>query len=309
MTTRATDRPAVAEWPDAADLSDAGATGRRPSRPEAFVKPRSLVFDLFGDYLRYRGGEARLRSLVTLMGCFDVPEATARVAVTRLRNEGWLTNRRDGRETIYALTDAAWKLFDEGRARIFNRVGTPWDGQWHMVIYTVPETERTLRDQLRKKLAWWGFGPLSPAVWLSPHDRVAQVRQEFVREPAIQFDVFQSRSADLDSDRDIAGRAWDLERLDRDYADLLNAYRPRLTDYRAGRLTGADALVERTRLIHDYRLFHFRDPDLPPELLPDGWHGRLAHEIFLEAHGLLRPAADAYVDELTGRNPIQPSGQ
>jgi len=43
-----------------------------------FVKARSLVFDLFGDYLRYRGGEVRLRSLVSLMSCFDVPEPTVR---------------------------------------------------------------------------------------------------------------------------------------------------------------------------------------------------------------------------------------
>ncbi|WP_045877773.1 PaaX family transcriptional regulator C-terminal domain-containing protein [Pseudofrankia sp. DC12] len=267
------------------------------------MKPRSLVFDLFGDYLRYRGGEVRLRGLVALMGCFDVPEATVRVVVTRLRKEGWLESRREGRETIYALTPAAWKLFDEGRARIFDRVRAPWDGQWHMVLYTVPETERTLRDQLRKKLAWWGFGPLSPGVWLSPHNRVEQVKAEFVGEPTIQLDVFRSRSTGLRSDRDIASRAWDLKQLDRDYADLLDVYRPRLADYRAGRLTGAAALVERTRLIHDYRLFPFRDPDLPPELLPEGWHGRLADEIFLEAHGFLRPAADAFVDELTATSP------
>jgi phenylacetic acid degradation operon negative regulatory protein len=261
------------------------------------VKPRSLVFDLFGDYLRYRGGEARLRGLVSLMDCFDVPEATVRVVVTRLRGEGWLESRREGRETIYALTPAAWNLFDEGRARIFNRVRAPWDGRWHMVIYTVPETDRALRDRLRKKLAWWGFGPLSPGVWLSPHDRIGEVRAEFAGEPAVQLDVFRSRSAGIESDRDIAARAWDLKQLDRDYADLLEVYRPRLAGYRAGRPTGAAALVERTRLIHDYRLFPFRDPDLPPELLPDGWPGRLAHELFLEAHGLLRPAADAFVDE------------
>ncbi|MDT7617630.1 MAG: phenylacetic acid degradation operon negative regulatory protein, partial [Pseudonocardiales bacterium] len=31
------------------------------------MKARSLVFDLFGDYLRFRGGEARLRTLTALM--------------------------------------------------------------------------------------------------------------------------------------------------------------------------------------------------------------------------------------------------
>jgi phenylacetic acid degradation operon negative regulatory protein len=264
------------------------------------VKARSLVFDLFGDYLRYRGGEARLRSLVALMGCFDVPEPTVRVVVARLRKEGWLSSRREGRETVYALTEAAWSLLDEGRERIFHRAQGPWDGQWHMVIYSVPESERGLREQLRKKLAWFGFGPLSSSVWLSPHDRVGLVREAFADEPAVRLDVFRSRSAGAVEDRDIATRSWDLDELNEAYSDLLATYRPRLPVYRSGELQGADALVERMRLVHDYRRFPFRDPDLPPELLPADWCGRVAHDVFLEAHGLLRGPAEACVDALTG---------
>ncbi len=97
------------------------------------MNARSLVFDLFGDYLRYRGGEVRLRDLVMLLGAFDVPEATARVTAARLRKEGWLEARRDGRETVYVLTERAWKLLDEGRGRIFARAPGPWDGRWTMV--------------------------------------------------------------------------------------------------------------------------------------------------------------------------------
>ena len=77
---------------------------------------------------------------------------------------------------------------------------------------------------------------------------------------------------------------------------MLAEYRPRLDRYRSGELLGRDALVERMRLMHYYRRFPFRDPDLPPELLPAGWSGRAAHEVFLEAHGLLRAAADGFVD-------------
>jgi phenylacetic acid degradation operon negative regulatory protein len=264
------------------------------------VKARSLVFDLFGDYLRYRGGEARLRHLVTLMGCFDVPEPTVRVVVTRLRKEGWLESRREGRETVYALTAAAWALLDEGRDRIFNRVRIPWDAQWHMVIYSVPESERALREQLRKKLAWFGFGSLTSSVWLSPHDRTAQVVGAFAAESTVQLDVFHSRSEGLAADRDIATRAWDLQDLNGDYDVMLREYDPRLDRYRAGEVRGAAALVERMRLIHDYRRFPFRDPDLPLELLPEGWQGRRAHDVFLEAHGLLRGPAVAYVDEVIG---------
>src|SRR5579875_1106366 len=255
-----------------------------------FVKARSLVFDLFGDYLRYRGGEVRLRHLVALMACFDVPEATVRMVAARLRKEG--------RETVYELTETAWRLLDEGRDRIFDRARGPWDGQWHMVLYSVPESERSVREQLRKKLAWFGFGPLSASVWVSPHDRAQLVREAFAGESSVRLDIFRSRSAGLEEDRDIAARAWELAKLDRDYAELLSQYRPRLSRYRAGNLAGRHALAERMQLIHDYRRFPFRDPDLPPELLPEGWHGRHAHEVFLEAHGLLRGAAEAYVDEL-----------
>jgi phenylacetic acid degradation operon negative regulatory protein len=267
------------------------------------MKARSLVFDLFGDYLRYRGGAVRLRALVALMSCFDVPEPTVRVVAARLRKEGWLDSRRDGRETTYVLTDAAWRLLDEGRSRIFHRATGPWDGVWHTVIYQVPETERAMREQLRKQLAWLGFGPLAPSVWISPHDRTAAVRSHLAEHAAdpdiVRLDVLRARSEGLDADRDMASRAWDLVGLDRDYGILLAAYRPRLAGYRRG-LSGRDALVARMKLVQDYRRFPFRDPDLPPELLPEGWSGRAAHEVFLEAHGLLRSPAEAYVDEVLG---------
>jgi phenylacetic acid degradation operon negative regulatory protein len=262
------------------------------------MRARSLVFELFGDYLRYRGGQVRLRGLVALLDCFEVPEATVRVAAARLRKEGWLSAARDGRETVYSLTDAAWQMLDEGRARIFQRAGGPWDGQWHMVIYQVPEAERALREQLRRKLAWLGFGPLAASVWVSPHDRAPAVRETFGGQAAVQLDVFRSRTGGNGADRDIAARAWDLDALDRDYRDLLARYRPRLAGYRAGEVDGRAALVERMRLVYDYRHFPFRDPDLPPELLPADWSGRRAHDVFLEAHGLLREPAERCVDEL-----------
>jgi phenylacetic acid degradation operon negative regulatory protein len=233
---------------------------------------------------------------------FDVPDSTVRVVVTRLRKEGWLTARRDGRETVYALTGAAWRLLDEGRARIFARATEPWDGCWHLVVYSVPESERSLREQLRKRLTWLGFGPLTSGVWLCPHDRVAEVRASFADQPAVRLDALHARSEGLAADRDMAARAWDLAALDRDYADLLRRYGPLLARLRADPPAGRQALVERVQLVHDYRLFPFRDPDLATELLPEGWSGRAAHEAFLRIHGLLREPAEAHVDEVVGRS-------
>jgi len=265
------------------------------------MKPRSIVFDLFGDYVRYQGdGEIRLRALTALLDCFDVGESTVRVVMGRLRKEGWFDSRREGRETVYALNDKSWRLLDEGRARIFERFEGPWDRRWRMVIYSVPETDRALREELRKELSWLGFGPLAASTWISPRDRLQEVEEHFADQTSIRMDLLSCESSGLAQDRQMAARCWDLDALNADYQALLRQYRPRMSGYRDGRLSPREALVERMQLTHDYRLFPFRDPDLPEELVPAGWRGRQAHELFLEAHDRLKGPAEQYFREVVG---------
>lgn len=267
---------------------------------EDLVKPRSIVFDLFGDYVRYRGGAVRLRTLTTLLDCFDVGESTVRVVLARLRKEGWFEARRDGRESRYALNAKSLRLLDEGRARIFERVRGEWDRHWHLVIYSVPETNRATRDHVRKELSWLGFGPLAASTYICPHDRSRQVKEALADLASVRLDVLRCSSSGLPVDREMASRCWDLAGLNADYKALLRTYRARLAGYRAGALSPRESLVERMRLTYDYRKFPFRDPDLPVELLPAGWVGREAHEMFLEAHELLRTPAEKFYDEVAG---------
>jgi phenylacetic acid degradation operon negative regulatory protein len=262
------------------------------------MRPRSIVFDLFGDYLRYRDGAARLRTLVALLNCFGVGESTTRVVMARLRREGWFDTRTTGRETVYTLTSKSWQMLDEGRSRIFERDVRPWDGQWHMVIYSVPETDRALRDDVRKELTWLGFGPLASSTWISPRDRLSLVVERFGDHPQLRLDLLSCKSSGLPHDREMAARCWDLDTLNSDYTQFLRTYRPMLPRLRSAQLTPAEALVTRTELIHDYRKFPFRDPDLPVELLPGGWRGHEAHDMFLKGHDLLGPAADRLIDEV-----------
>lgn len=264
------------------------------------MRPRSIVFDLFGDYVRYRGGRARLRTLSRLMGSFGVGDSTVRVVLTRLRKEGWFDSWREGRETVYGLNDKSMHLLDEGRSRIFDRARDEWDRTWYMVIYSVPESDRAVRERVRKELAWLGFGPLAPSTYICPHNRLRQARESLGDEPALQLDTLRCQSDGLPADREMAARCWDLDSLNEDYLTLLETYRKRMPVYRSGSLAPEEALIERMRLTYDYRKFPFRDPDLPSELLPAGWLGREAHELFLEAHDLLRAPAEKFYDEIAG---------
>lgn len=271
------------------------------------MKPRSLLFDLFGDYLRYQDSGVPLRSLVCLMDAFGIPDSTTRVVANRMKKEGWLRTTRRGRESVYFLTPQAVTMLDEGRERIFASRTTEWDGQWHMAIYSTPESNRALRSELRRRLAWLGFGTISAAVWLSPHDRLDQLSSEFCNEDDLSLDLFHVRSRGRESDIELSHRAWDLTELASDYRQFIDTHtssdclNSQARDRNGSALSddlAPSSLIRRTQLVHDYRTFPFRDPNLPASLLPANWPGFEAHDLFLEAHESLADAATNVVHGL-----------
>jgi phenylacetic acid degradation operon negative regulatory protein len=259
------------------------------------MKPRAILWDLFGDHLRYvDGGRVPMRALNQLLEVFGVGESTSRVVLSRMRREGWFTTCRDGRQTSYALTGRSLRTLDEGRARIFDRGRDDWDGTWRMVIYAVPEESRSERDRVRRTLAWHGFGPLAAATWISPHPRLEVVREALADLSATRIDLLESRALSREADREMAFRCWDLDGLGRDYVELVAAYE-RLRPAELAALDGPEALRRQVELVASYRALPFRDPDLPAALLPEGWRGRRAHELFTAAHDALHGPADAFV--------------
>ena len=265
------------------------------------MRPRSIVFDLVGDHLRYCGGRACTQTLVELLAVFDVGEPTARIVLSRMRKEGWFDTEREGRQVVYVLTDKSWRLLDEGRTRIFERVRHPWDGQWRLVLYSSDEQDRPGRERLRKTLSWLGFGQLTTASWVSPHDRLGQVDQTLSEGSPLRLDLLTCRTRGRAADLDMVSRCWDVTRLGRDYQGLVDRLEALPPAGRLAALPGREALRLRIELVQAYRQFPFRDPDLPAELLPEAWPGPLAHELFVQAHEALEAPASRFVAEVVQR--------
>jgi phenylacetic acid degradation operon negative regulatory protein len=262
------------------------------------MRPRSIVFDLYGEYFRYRGGAAKLGVLTDLLGTFGVEAATVRVVMTRLRRDGWFDSERSGREVTYVLNDKSWRLLDDGRARIFERHHGDWDRTWTQVLVDDKIADRDARQRVERALTWWGFGHAGGNSWFPPHDHRMKVSETLEGDDELAVMFLRSTSSAITTDRILARRCWDLRELGRDYQSFIEEYQPRLAGYRRG-LPGPASLVERTTLIQKYRHYPFRDPDLPEVLQPTGWRGRAAHEVFLECHEILREAAEDLVDAVT----------
>jgi phenylacetic acid degradation operon negative regulatory protein len=259
---------------------------------------RDLVVDLCTEHLDALTGEpVPLQALVRLLAACGIAEPSTRVAVAALRRAGWLAGSRRGRETLCSPTAVLREAVAARDQRIERRL-RPWDGQWRMVVYSVPETDRAARERVRRGLARSGFGPLAPATWVSPHrSALDEVAAELAGERTSRLDLLTARVADPRlSDDDLAARCWDLPRLGAAWSRLLE----RLQSATGDPPEGPDALGRHLELRSDMRAVLDGDPLLPPALQPAGWPAREVRDTWAETGSRLAAAARAHVADGLG---------
>ena len=276
---------------------------RSPSM--APLRPRSMLFTLFGDYAYPERRDVPLRGLVRIGRALGLTEVAVRSAVARLAREGWIGARRDGFRSRYALSGSGRALIEEGTRRIYRPRRGAWDGTWCVLNYSIPEAKRSERDRIRKRLAWLGYAAMGGGAYVSPRE-VGDATLDLLRELGLRefARVFKAKLAGPGSDAELVRQCWDLRAIGRRYAAFIAHYGPTYERDRALRarrgLDDADAFVTRFALTHDFRRFPFVDPDLPARLLPADWPGAGARTLFEAHHALLTEGALRFFDSIAG---------
>jgi phenylacetic acid degradation operon negative regulatory protein len=260
------------------------------------LRPRSMLFTLFGDYVYPQGKDIWLGSLVKLGAALGKSEVAIRSAVARLAGERWIVARRHGQRSFYQLSPAGRALIEEGTRRIYRADGRAWDGRWCLLTYSIPESKRALRDRMRKQLAWLGFGSLGGGTYVAARDVSQEVRALAQRVGTDGFaKTFMATGTGQTDNTRIVHECWDLAKIARSYERFLRHYQPfykrDALRQRSGALADADAFIMRFALTHDFRRFPFIDPDLPASLLPANWAGARARELFDRYHAMLTDGA------------------
>ena len=272
-------------------------------------RPRDLLFTLFGEFLLERAQPIWVGSLLELLEPFGLSEGAVRTALSRMSKRGWLSARRSGRRSFYRLTPRARTLLEEGQERIYRPPpATTWDGTWLLLAYSIPEGDRRLRDRLRDRLAWLGFGSMGNGMWISPHD-VARDALRAASELGVEshIECFRAQRLSTAPIAQLVKDCWDLPSIDARYAAFARRWRARLETLRAreaaGTLTDDEAFAARFELVHEYRVFPSIDPALPSPLLPDSWSGQEAVDVFEELRTLLASPADRHVSSIVEHGP------
>jgi phenylacetic acid degradation operon negative regulatory protein len=265
------------------------------------IRPQDLVFTLFGEYLLHRSDPVPVQSLIRLLSPFGLSEGAVRTVLSRMASKRWLSTSRRGQ---YGLTSRGRRLLEAGEAKILHaRWEAEWDGQWFVLAYSIPEEARQVRDRLRDRLAWLGFGSLGNGLWISPHDVTREVDELAAeRKLAGRLVCFRGVGVGATEPARLVSTCWDLAGIQRRYEKFIGRWAKRFTKYRDSVPFRGAALeqsyVLRFRLIHEYREFPLLDPYLPRELLPEDWAGECAAHLFRVFHDMLVEPADGWVDSV-----------
>lgn len=280
-------------------------------RNRTTLRAGSLIMTVFGDAVAPRGGSVWIGSLINVLEGFGVSERLVRTSMFRLAREGWLEARSVGRRSYYGLTATGARRFDQATHRIYGEPRQRWSGEWCLLLLAgVPADTR---DALRRELGWLGFGAIGTSLMLHPSPDRRDLDDLIDRLGVADTAVILAASAgDASQDRrlgELAGKSWNLDEIDAAYAELLARFRPVYSAVqKARRLEPRAAFEVRTLLIHDYRRILLRDPLLPPELLPEDWHGLAAYQLCRNLYRAVYAAADDYLSEHmeTADGPLPP---
>ncbi len=228
----------------------------------------SLLRTIVGACLRELGGRVSIAELIRLLGAVGVSEPQARTAVLRVSRKGLLL---PGGNADYVLNRGAVPMLENGDRRIFTFRQMGDGDPWCLVSFSIPETLRAGRHQLRRQLSWIGCGTVSSALWICPGFLAGEVEgilaELGLRRYATLFETKTPQPAG--SLADAAAGWWDLGAIEALHRGFLGA----TAEFAELEPRGATAFAAWIRTLDEWRLIPYLDPGLPPSALPADWPG------------------------------------
>jgi len=255
-------------------------------------QPRDLILTLFGLYARAEQNWLSVASVVELMSDLGTAGPLVRKSISRLKQRGLLASQRIGGVPGYSLSPQALDVLAEGDVRIFNRTRAAVQDGWVLVVFSIPESERDKRHALRTALIRLGFGMVAQGVWIAPRTLGHETRHVLERQHLAHYvDMFVGDHVAFGNLRTKVREWWDLDNLSALYGQFVARYRPVLTRFTDQTVVPREAFSVYVPMLTDWRRLPYLDPGLPLSLLPAGWNGVTADDIFGQLNAILSAPA------------------
>lgn len=220
----------------------------------------SILVTIFGDLARRSGDQISGALMSRLTEPMGIKPEAMRVALHRLRNDGWITSERQGRTSRYSLTPHGLAESDAASPRIYAETVPNMDGPWHILVgEPAPASQRGEAEKL-----WRGRGyiPVIPGCYLGRGQAPENIDDFLVLEgsPARIPTWLRAKIGPPD--------------LATDYNALNNALDRALPRIKAApHIAPLEAAILRVVIVHNWRRTLLAHADLPEMLFPKDWRG------------------------------------
>lgn len=244
------------------------------------LKVWSVLVTFFGDLAATPKTHLTGPVLAALVQPIGIKPEALRVALHRLRKDGWIETSRSGRVSLYALTDYGRQQTNAVRQRVYG-AAPERPGDWHIVITAPHGAADPAHDLLKDAI------PVSGNTYLLPsHPQ---------RTPPNAF---------VGAVRDLSTVGWvrdkiappDIAAAYRDLDTALKGVARNLRSIRQGALI--EQTILRTLILHNWRRILLRHP-AAADFAIDGWAGSECRRTVLNLlEEIERPSPDALVAAL-----------
>lgn len=247
----------------------------------ALEAPRvwSMLVSIFGDLAHAPHAQIDGPLLTRLTDAMGIKPEAVRVALHRLRNDGWIESTKSGRTAKHALTKDARAQRNQAAPQIYSRT-RDMPLAWQLAI--IPQGDAALRTALESA----SFVAMTPRIWVAHAGAKAP--------PGVMLSTGKSAPPWVPDDllpRDLTAQ------LDQFLTALLLTQR-RLTPARLADLSLTETALLRCLIVHQWRRLVLRHPYLPPALLGADWPGHTCRDLVCDLlDALPRPPLDALLAE------------
>ena len=200
-----------------------------------------------------------------------------RSAVYRLHKAGVVT-RRSHKGGPRTLRVSEGKMTDPA-LHPQKRWNAKWDGIWRVLVYDIPEKERTFRIGLCRYLHKLRLGCLQQSVWVTPRD-IRPEYDDLLKALDIQYDsyLFDARTVLGRKAQDIVGDAWNFREIQRHQSWFVEKCSSQVRRIQSQALSQREIEQLAREEVFSYLSVMEKDPLLPRTLWPKGYRGESAYE-------------------------------
>lgn len=210
-------------------------------------------------------------------------------AVGRLSKQGLIVKTQGLNTPILKISDEG-RLSMEAYLRPDKCWNKKWNGIWYILMYDVPEADRSYRNVLRQFLKHQRMGCFQKSVWVTPRD----IRPEYADlEKAAAVEIFaclfEAKTVLGMPAKKIVSASWDFDRLFKIQKRFCDIYKENLAILQQPTLPSMGNLMRlATEEMDAFRSAFVLDPLLPNSLLPYEYLGKEAYDLHLKITNQIR---------------------